>query len=56
MTEEQVKDIEVSLDQFFLIRESLPLALLLVSGLVPVDLSIPVLMQVFTVGRKVCRL
>jgi len=44
MTEEQVEDIEVSLDQFFPIQKGLPLTLLLVPELVPVDLSIPVLM------------
>ena len=54
MTEEQVEDIEVSLDQFFLIQEGLPLTLLLVPGLVPVDLSIPVLMWAFTVSKMVC--
>ena len=56
MTEEQVEDIEVSLDKFFSIREDLPLVLLLVPGLVPVDLSIPVLMLAFMVGKKVCSL
>ena len=43
MTEEQVEDIEVPLDQFFLIQEDLPLSSLLVPGLVPMDSSIPVL-------------
>ena len=54
MTEEQVEDIEVSLDQFFPIQEGLPLVSLLVPGLVPVDSSIPVLMLAFTVGKTVC--
>ena len=56
MTEERVEDIEMFFDRFFLIWEDLPLVSLLVTGLVPVDLSIPVLVQVFTVGKKVCRL
>ena len=56
MTEEQVEDIDVSLDRFLLMLEVLPLELLLVTGLVPVDLSIPMLELSFTVGKKVCRL
>ena len=56
MTEEQVEDIDVSLDRFLSMLEVLPLELLLVTGLVPVDLSIPMLELLFTVGKKVCRL
>ena len=56
MTEEQVEDIEVSLDKFFSIQEDFSLVSLLVPGLVSVDLSIPMLMLVFTVGKNICSL
>ena len=46
----------MSLDRFLSMLEVLPLELLLVTGLVPVDLSIPMLELLFTVGKKVCRL
>ena len=56
MTKEQVEDIDESLDRFLSMLEVLPLELLLMTGLVPVDLSIPVLELSFTVGKKVCKL
>jgi len=52
---EQVEDIDVSLDGFLSIPEVLPLESLFLTGLVPVDLTIPVLELSFTVGIKVCR-
>ena len=56
MTKEQVEDIDESLDRFLSMLEVLPLELLLMTGLVPVDLSIPMLELSFTVGKKVCKL
>ena len=56
MTKEQVEDIDESLDRFLSMLEVLPLELLLMTGLVPVDLSTPVLELSFTVGKKVCKL
>ena len=45
----------MSLNRFLLMLEVLPLESLLVTGLVPVDLSIPILELSFMVGKKVCR-
>ena len=46
----------MSLDGFFPILEVLPLDSKLLTGLIPVDLSIPVLELSFTVGKRVCEL
>ena len=46
----------MSLDGFFLILEVLPLDLKLLTGLIPVDSSIPMLELSFTVGKRVCEL
>ena len=54
MVEETVEDIEESLDWFLWIWGDLSLTLLLITGLVPVDWSISVLLKVFTEGKKVC--
>ena len=54
MTEEQVEDIEVSLNRFFSIQEDLPLILTSLIGLTPVDLSIPMLLRGYMVGKLVC--
>ena len=54
MTEEQVEDIEVSLDRFFSIQEDLLLISMSLIGLTPVDLSIPVLLRGYTDGKLVC--
>ena len=54
MTEEQVKDIDVSLERLISIEEVLPLTSTLFSGEVPVDLSIPVLLVENTVGKVNC--
>jgi len=54
MTEEQVEDIDVSLERLILIGEVLPLTSTLISGEVPVDLSIPVLLVGNTVGKVNC--
>ena len=49
-----MEDIEVSLDRFFSIQEDLPLILTSLTGLTPVDLSIPVLLRGYTDGKLVC--
>ena len=49
-----MEDIEVFLDRFFSIQENLPLILMSLTGLTPVDLSIPVLLRGYTVGKLVC--
>ena len=46
----------MSLDRFLSILEVLPLDSKLLTGLVPVDLSIPVLELSFTVGKRACKL
>ena len=46
----------MSLDRFLSMPEVLPLELLLLTGLIPVDLSIPVLEFSFMVGIRVCKL
>ena len=53
MVEETVEDIEESLDWFLWIWGDLPLTSLLITGLVPVDWSISVLLKVFTEGKRV---
>jgi len=54
MTEEQVEDIDVSLERLISIEEVLPLTSTLFLGEVPEDLSIPVLLVRDTVGREDC--
>ena len=46
----------MSLDGFFSILEDLPLDLKLLTGMILVNLSIPVLELSFTVGKRVCEL
>ena len=53
MVEETVEDIEESLDWFLWIWGDLSLTLLLITGLVPVDWSISMLLKIFTEGKKV---
>ena len=53
MVEETVEDIEEFLDLFLCIWGNLPLTSLLMTGLVPVEWSISVLLKAFTEGKKV---
>jgi len=54
MMEEQVEDINVSLERLISIEEVLPLTSTLFPGEVPVDLSIPMLLVGNTVGKVNC--
>ena len=54
MVEETVEDIEESLDKFLSLWGNLSLVSMLLTGLVPVEWSISVLLETFTEGKKVC--
>ena len=54
MVEETIEDIEESLDWFLRIWGDLPLISLMITGLVPVEWFISVLLKVFTEGKEVC--
>jgi len=54
MTEEQVEDIDVSLERLISIEEVLPFTSMLFLGEVSVDLSIPVLLVGNMVGKVNC--
>jgi len=54
MTEEQVEDIDMSLERLISIEEVLPLTSMLFPGEVPIDLSIPMLLVGNTVGKVNC--
>jgi len=53
MVEETVEDIDESLDWFLWIWGDLPLTSLMLTGMVPVEWSISVLLKVFTEGKRV---
>ena len=54
VTEEQVEDIDVSLERLISIEEDLPLTLALFLGEAPEDLSIPMLLIRDMVGKEDC--